>query len=123
LTIGEALNFSKKQPTTSLQKRIKIRNLTRTKKVEIVEGQARKSLYRTSLDAPGGVLGWMKWEWRVRRGFILGRISNKLKKEEFPGIMKHAAWELLSPDLRCFCKHLCGKWGLHTRVLRGCGHK
>ena len=25
------------------------------------------------------------------------------KKEEFPGIMvKHAAWELLSPDLRCF---------------------
>jgi hypothetical protein len=24
------------------------------------------------------------------------------KKEEFPGYMNHAAWELLSPDLRCF---------------------
>ena len=36
---------------------------------------------------------------------------------------KHAAWELLSPDLRCFCKAVCGKRVTHTRVRKSCGSK
>jgi hypothetical protein len=46
------------------------------------------------------------------------------KKEEFPGIMvKHAAWELLSPDLRCFCKSFCGKPPSAARLRKECGLK
>jgi hypothetical protein len=33
---------------------------------------------------------------------------------------KHAAWELLSPDLRCFCKSFCGKVGINARARREC---
>jgi hypothetical protein len=29
----------------------------------------------------------------------------KQKKRSSQASWKHAAWELLSPDLRCFCKH------------------
>jgi hypothetical protein len=46
------------------------------------------------------------------------------KKEEFPGFMeKHAAWELLSPDLRCFCKLVCGKRPELARLPKECALK
>jgi hypothetical protein len=52
-----------------------------------------------------GILGegWrrgLKWETAPKPGCPK---TAMLKKEEFPGYMSHAAWELLSPDLRCFC--------------------
>jgi hypothetical protein len=56
---------------------------------------------------------------------FLPKEAKKQKKEEFPGFMKkHAAWELLSPDLRCFWKLLCGKRqnGTRARKSRGLGN-
>jgi hypothetical protein len=35
--------------------------------------------------------------------------SRDPKKRSSQASWKHAAWELLSPDLRCFCKPSCGK--------------
>jgi hypothetical protein len=49
---------------------------------------------------------------------VCGGAPQKGKKEKFPGPMKHAAWELLSPDLRCFCNPVCGKLNSATRLRK-----
>jgi hypothetical protein len=88
------------------------------------------NLHRGSSNAASPLLmaGCMAgcWEGRIEmqvdRFFAMSRATRK--KEEFPGLMeKHAAWELLSPDLRCFCKQVCGKTGFIARARKGCGFK
>jgi hypothetical protein len=40
-----------------------------------------------------------------REGWMKIRILARTKKRSSQASWKHAAWELLSPDLRCFWKH------------------
>jgi hypothetical protein len=59
----------------------------------------------------------------IANPFYSVKMGKKRKKRSSQASWKHAAWELLSPDLRCFCKQDCGKHQNHTRVLKGCGLK
>jgi hypothetical protein len=49
----------------------------------------------------------------------VGIVMGAGKKEEFPRHIGDVAWELLSPDLRCFYEQSCGKGLYPTRVLKG----
>jgi len=79
----------------------------------------KSSILHGKLNAVHGVQSQYKIElWgRGYKAKQQSEFSLKAKKRSSQASWKHAAWELLSPDLRCFCKHHCGKLCFHTRVL------
>jgi hypothetical protein len=56
------------------------------------------------------MLGVLQEVGRTEYADLFFAADRKKEKRGVPRLHgKHAAWELLSPDLRCFCKQLCGK--------------